>query len=187
MAGSIPGVVRQGDGQAGGRKSKKKKWWEGLFSGSSAGLFGNLANIFGLGDEYNMASEIYGVSNSGGDLGDWAKNKATKKLQDMSGELQKGGDVGIVPGILGPDIEGKNKIDGYISETNAKYNEYKRSGGNKSGESMPPELANLPNTSMAGSGKSNNNIDGLSSSLITRNPDSIFRAVCISIMKATTT
>ena len=187
MAGSIPGVVRQGDGQAGARKSKKKKWWEGLFSGSSAGLFGDLANIFGLGDEYNMASEIYGVSNSGGDLGDWAKNKAAKKLQDMSGELQKGGDVGIIPGILGPDIEGKNKIDGYISETNAKYNEYKRSGGNKSGESMPPELANLPNTSMAGSGKSNNNIDGLSSSLITRNPDSIFRAVCISIMKATTT
>lgn len=197
-AGKIPGVVRQEPGQdilgqagaIGGiqrqGKSKKKKWYDRLFSGKNAGFFGDLAKAFGFEDQYNLASEVYGVHSSGRDLGDWAEDKAAKKLDQINYDLQnqKRPEIDYAPGILSPDIEGRNKVDGYITETNIRYNDYKRNG-NSSSSATSPEIANMPSTNL--SGKGNNNIDGLSAPLITRNPDSIFRAVCISIMKATTT
>ena len=172
-AGSIGGIQRQG-------KSKKKKWYDFLFSGEYTGLFSDLAKALGLSEEFGMASEAYGVYNSGRDIGDWATEKAAKKLETLINDPEKNR-----IGILSPDIESKNKVDGYITDTNIRYNEYKKNLNKSSSSAPSPAMTSLPNTSFTGKG--NKNIDGMSAPLVTRNPDSIFRAVCISIMKSTTT
>ena len=172
-AGKIPGIVRQEQGydvlgQAGnlggivrqGDGKKKLKWWEKLFGGENSDIFKMLADTFGLGGVYDFGKTISEASKTG----DWV------------GAVDKT----IVP-MLSPNTEEKEKVDGYIAALNKeKYNPTPVPSTNTTG------AESMPNVSLAkGAGKGN--IDGMSSSIVTRNPDSIFREVSIAMMKASTT
>ena len=156
-AGKIHGIVRQGTTN----KSKKPKWWERLFgSGTEGDLFKGLADVFGLGGVYDFGKTIAETSKNG----------------NWDGALEKA----MTP-VLTANTEEKEKVDGYISELNKEYmNPPTPSVTDISG----PET--MPNVSLAKGGKQGN-IDGMSSSIVTRNPDSIFREVSIAMMKASTT
>lgn len=159
-AGYIGGIARQGTSN----KSKKPKWWERLFgsgtSGTEGDLFKGLADVFGLGGVYDFGKTIAETSKNG----------------NWDGALEKA----ITP-VLTANTAEKEKVDGYISELNKEYmNPPTQSVTDISG----PET--MPNVSLAKGGKQGN-IDGMSSSIVTRNPDSIFREVSIAMMKASTT
>lgn len=172
-AGKIPGIVRQEQGydvlgQAGnlggivrqGDGKKKLKWWEKLFGGENSDIFKMLADTFGLGGVYDFGKTISEASKTG----DWV------------GAVDKT----IVP-MLSPNTEEKEKVDGYIAALNKeKYNPTPVTASNT------PGAESMPNVSLA-KGGSKGNIDGMSSSIVTRNPDSIFREVSIAMMKASTT
>ena len=156
-AGSIGGIARQGTAN----KSKKPKWWERLFgSGAEGDLFKGLADVFGLGGVYDFGKTIAETSKNG----------------DWDGALEK-----VITPVLTANTAEKEKVDGYISELNKEYmNPPAPSVTDTSGTET------MPNVSLAKGGKQGN-IDGMSSSIVTRNPDSIFREVSIAMMKASTT
>ena len=173
-AGKIHGIVRQQPGndilgQAGSlggivrqnEKTKKTKWWERLFgSGTENDLFKGLADVLGLGGVYDFGKTISEASKTG----DWI------------GAAEKT----IVPMLTANTAE-KDKIDGYISELN-------KENMNPTTPSISDQRTaeTMPNVSLGKGGKQGN-IDGMSSSIVTRNPDSIFREVSIAMMKASTT
>lgn len=86
---------------------------------------------------------------------------------------------------LTPDYEGKNSIDGIISNTNKQYANYKNAPPVDTSNTVTPMES--PSKSSGTMGTTGGNNSGLGASLITRNPDSIFREVSIAVMKATIT
>ncbi len=158
-AGSIPGIVRQGDGPLGNGQSSN-----GIGSGQDAKKkkLKWYQKLFGetADDRWDNFGNLVGI----------VKNTITQTRASAGlNELQ-------------PDYEGKSKMDGYISSVNKQYDEFKNP--NNSSNSAHASSQNIPTgqINMKSSGKG----DGLSAPLITRNPDSIFRAVSINMMKAST-
>jgi hypothetical protein len=83
---------------------------------------------------------------------------------------------------LKANVEERNKVDGYVSMVNKQYNDSMKTTPTSSPDALDISSASRPSSikpGMAG--------DGLQSDIITRNPDSIFRAVSITMMKASIT
>lgn len=98
-----------------------------------------------------------------------------------------GGTLSMTPNpdaaSLSPDYEGRNKVDGAISETNKAYTNMKNNP-------QPAPAGDAPSGGGSGTtphGSKSGVGEGLSAALVTRNPDSIFREVSIAVMKATIT
>lgn len=83
---------------------------------------------------------------------------------------------------LKPNTEDKSKVDGYISSVNSKYGDFKNNAGKSSKQSEPTEspIMNIPSQQKQNGGTK----DGMSADIITRNPDSIFRLVSMTMMGA---
>ena len=86
---------------------------------------------------------------------------------------------------LVPNNRDKTKVNGYIASVNQQYQDMKENKTNNvsSGNSNSP----LANSGNPGSSGKKSNLDGMSTNIVTRNPDSIFRSVSMSIMKTTLT
>ena len=188
QAGHIPGIVRQQEGwdvlgQAGsgsngtgigsssqGKNSKKKKlkWWERLFKNGKE-IFGDISGIL---DEFGISFDGTGESGS-------------LKTKDYMGGMFELPPMPEGSGDLRPDLEGRDKVDGYISSVNRQYEEFKRAPQASAASS---NATNNAMQNMAGSKMKSNTpkADGLTGPIITRNPDSIFRVVSITMMKAST-
>lgn len=132
-------------------------------------------NGFGDGAEATKSKGIFG--------------RASQKLSEIFGKnAASGNTLDLNPSaaakLLSPDHEGRSKIDGVISETNKQYNSIKNAPPPASGDGSAPiggGSGTTPHGTKSGVG------DGLSAALVTRNPDSIFREVSITVMKATIT
>jgi hypothetical protein len=86
---------------------------------------------------------------------------------------------------LVPNNTDKTKVNGYIASVNQQYQDMKenKTNGTTSGNSNQQ----LVNSGNAGSAGKKSNLDGMSTNIVTRNPDSIFRSVSMTIMKTTLT
>ena len=86
---------------------------------------------------------------------------------------------------LVPNNTDKTKVNGYIASVNQQYQDMKenKTNGATSGNSNQQ----LVNSGNAGSAGKKSNLDGMSTNIVTRNPDSIFRSVSMTIMKTTLT
>ena len=86
---------------------------------------------------------------------------------------------------LVPSNTDKTKVNGYIASVNQQYQDMKenKTNGTTSGNSNQQ----LVNSGNAGSAGKKSNLDGMSTNIVTRNPDSIFRSVSMTIMKTTLT
>ena len=86
---------------------------------------------------------------------------------------------------LVPNNADKAKVNGYVSSVNQQYQDMK---DNKSSTKASGSSDNqLKGNANPGSSGKKSNLDGMSTNIVTRNPDSIFRSVSMSIMKTTLT
>lgn len=77
------------------------------------------------------------------------------------------------------------KVNGYIASVNQQYQDMKENKTNATTSGNSNQQ--LVNSGNAGSAGKKSNLDGMSTNIVTRNPDSIFRSVSMTIMKTTLT
>lgn len=226
---------------SGGVGKQRLKGLGKVFNSEKSGLYSSLANLFGLGDLYNLGQGAYGADQSGrllsyglgqvgnyigGDFGkalgigatasDLYNGKAsvgqwgdfgigvgkstglfgTVGITDGMADIvnggiqaqQNGGSIGLAEyGVrqaskyspLSPDYQGKKSIDSHVSTVNQQYEQ------NKNNPIVMPTPSTTPPPSKMGNRSTSSSTNGMASSIVTRNPDSIFRAVALSNMKAT--
>lgn len=112
---------------------------------------------------------------------------ANKEISDKLPDTK----VNLVPdnkyenGVLLPDNESRETLDDHVAKINRQHEQSK---ANASGTAI---MNNTPSTQSSGSipsaNANKNGGAGLSAPIVTRNPDSIFREVSITMMKASTT
>ena len=86
---------------------------------------------------------------------------------------------------LVPNNADKTKVNGYIASVNQQYQDMKENKTNATTSGNSNQQ--LVNSGNAGSAGKKSNLDGMSTNIVTRNPDSIFRSVSMTIMKTTLT
>ena len=181
----------------------------------SAQKSGNLAqyglNKMGELNKDNPFGEIFKVAGGAvaadktGTLGQYGRNQAKGILDSLANSHPFGLNAGInstgltnipknsllgslsgIGSMLSPDYDGKNKIDGAISNTNKQYAEYKNAPPVVDTSSAVTQVPSAQKSSI-GAGSNGGTSSGLGAAMVTRNPDSIFREVSIAVMKATIT